>query len=156
MKKRTIRTLIILGVVAVFVACHKATDTKLPNAFSLNGSLYGTPTAVAFTASSSYQLLTLTNIASDSNSPKVIFAVDSLVTPWSYTPYDSTSPASYNSILMARVYYKDSSMKVLNNLVDGTLTIHKTSATNFVVDYALVYDSSSLTGHYSGAIQGLK
>ncbi|HEY0272121.1 MAG TPA: hypothetical protein VGC22_03000 [Chitinophaga sp.] len=149
--------ILLLVVAGVFAACHKAQDTHLPNAFTLAGTLYGTPHAVAFTVSSAYQVLTLSSgDPGDTTGAKVIFAVDSLVTPWSYTPYDSSSPASYNSMILAEVSYKDSTMKTLSRLVDGTLTIHKTNPTNFVVDYALAYDSISLTGHYSGTIQGMK
>lgn len=147
----------VLAVLGVFAACHKAQDTVLPNAFSLNGTIYGTPVATAVTASTSYQVLTLSNgNVNDSTSPRVIFAVDSLVTPWSYQPYDSSSPASYNSMLMAQVSYKDSTHKTLTKLLDGTLTIHKTNPTHFIIDYALAYDTVSLTGHFSGTIEGLK
>lgn len=147
----------VLAILGVFAACHKAQDTTLPNAFSLDGTMYGTPVATAVAAGNGYELLTLSNgSALDSTSPRVIFAVDSLVTPWSYQPYDSSSPASYNSMLMAQVSYRDSTHKTLTKLLDGTLTIHKTNPTNFVIDYALAYDTVSLTGHFSGTIQGVK
>ncbi|PUZ20963.1 hypothetical protein GA0116948_1211 [Chitinophaga costaii] len=145
--------IIALTITALFAACHKAQDTHLPNAFTINETLYATPHAAVVTASGSYQLLTLSSgNATDSTSPKVTFAVDSIVTPWSYIPYDSSSPASYNSLILAEVSYTDSTLKKLTQLTDGTLTIHKTNPTNYVIDYALVYDSTFITGHYSGKV----